>query len=116
MSSCDACIRPGACCSGFVVSDTRGAITFWDTDTRQQMRDAMAGRGLPFLPIAALSTHTDAESGRTYSKWSMGCPRLGGDGRCTDYENRPQLCRDFEVGSDTLCVMHVPQPGTEIPE
>jgi Fe-S-cluster containining protein len=23
------------------------------------------------------------------------CPKLNGEGRCSDYENRPQICRDF---------------------
>ena len=30
------------------------------------------------------------------------CPKLGADNRCTDYENRPQICRDFPDNPLTL--------------
>lgn len=35
------------------------------------------------------------------------CDRLGADGRCTDYENRPFTCRDFKPGTDRLCAEYV---------
>lgn len=31
------------------------------------------------------------------------CPLLGEDGRCTDYDGRPELCRLYEAGSDPIC-------------
>ena len=30
---------------------------------------------------------------------------------CTIYADRPQLCRDYEAGSDPLCIEHVPAPN-----
>lgn len=38
--------------------------------------------------------------------WVIWCKNLGRDGRCTDYANRPDLCRSFEPGSDRLCCLH----------
>ncbi len=31
----------------------------------------------------------------------LGCPHLGPDARCTAYEQRPQVCRDY--AADELC-------------
>ena len=56
--------------------------------------------GLPFMPLMT----------RPDGRWLLWCPVLGRDGRCTDYENRPALCRSFEAGSDPLCAMHHPSP------
>lgn len=37
--------------------------------------------------------------------WS--CKNLTPEGRCGDYENRPELCRTYEPGQDLLCVEYV---------
>ncbi len=50
--------------------------------------------GLPFMPLRKTPAGT----------WQLWCPLLV-DGRCSDYENRPALCRYFRAGSDKLCCM-----------
>lgn len=57
--------------------------------------------GLPFMPLS------HAENGA----WRFWCPLLGRDGRCTDYENRPALCRTYQSGEDALCAEWVPPPA-----
>ena len=51
------------------------------------------------------------EDGICYIQWPMRCRHVSPDGlRCTDYENRPQLCRDY------VCrYMTMPPDGTEGP-
>lgn len=56
--------------------------------------------GLPFIPVKVVDGY-----------WLFGCPMLDWDtGRCTDYENRPTLCREYQPMSDPLCAMHAPIP------
>ena len=38
------------------------------------------------------------------------CDNLGPDGLCRDYENRPDLCRKFEPGTDALCILSCGPP------
>lgn len=105
-SACDTCRAPGACCHAFSLSGggphAHGAYTFWDTD---DVEEQLQMRGLPFYPLNKLETyqHPDDPVGKTYSIYMYGCRKLGKDGRCTDYENRPQLCRDYQPKSDGLC-------------
>jgi len=35
------------------------------------------------------------------------CTKLGADGRCMDYENRPELCRVYQPQEDALCAEYV---------
>ncbi len=104
MSGCDTCRQPGACCMGFALTNNDGHITAWDSESRDQVNARAAGHGLPFRAIAKIDTTVDPASGQPYSSWYWGCPVLGADGRCTDYENRPQLCRTYQPGQDELCV------------
>jgi hypothetical protein len=114
MSLCDTCRQPGSCCSGFVLSDPKGEVTHWDCATRDEINaDILARSGWPFKATAIRSRWTDAATGQPYNTWYFGCPLLGGDGRCTVYETRPQLCRDYAAGSSPLCVEH--QPGVTVP-
>jgi Fe-S-cluster containining protein len=94
----DACTHPGACCRGFVLNHP-----FNEDDWQQQAKDLMEQVDLPFMrPVRRFIT--------SETLWKNGvmfdCDRLGADGRCTDYENRPQLCRDYQAGEDPLCAIH----------
>lgn len=101
MSLCDTCTTPGACCQGFVLNIDFDAER-WREDSERQM----VNYGVPFFK--ATHPHPSGPDGRPDRTAVMfTCERLGPDGRCTDYYNRPQTCRDFAAGSDALCAMHV---------
>lgn len=87
MSLCDTCHAPGHCCRKFTVSGT------WPSDPDDAVQAARAA-GLPFEPLEV-----------TAHGWNWSCPLLGADGRCTEYESRPELCRNYKPGQDALCVM-----------
>ena len=39
------------------------------------------------------------ENGTCYIQWPMLCSKVSEDGlRCTDYENRPHICREYVCG------------------
>lgn len=100
-SLCDKCYAPGQCCQRLHLSSGGESLTLWDDeDAVQQLR----ARGLPFVSVAKHGTWKDEESGRTYSEHVYSCPVLTSDGRCGDYDNRPEVCRIFEPASDGLCV------------
>jgi len=66
---------------------------------------------LPFKPLRPDLVHYNGEE---KIPWLYTCPRLGDDGRCTIYHNRPGLCRTFEPGSDALCVHFRKEDGNPI--
>lgn len=56
--------------------------------------------GLPFIPVAVREGY-----------WVFTCPLLDWQtGRCTEYETRPALCRNYEPKSDPLCAEYVAPP------
>lgn len=68
-------------------------------DHNAYMKEMVAAPPIPMRPLFLSSGGT----------WAMWCPNLHPvTGRCTDYDNRPDLCRDYEPGQDPLCIMHVP--------
>jgi Fe-S-cluster containining protein len=110
VSLCDTCRQPGACCRGFSLNRISDGdhLTLWDDEDPLKAVHPHIESEAPFHPVERLGQWTDAESGRTYSSWKWSCSALGEDGRCTMYDNRPDLCRRYEAGSSPLCVMYVP--------
>lgn len=102
MSLCDKCYSPGACCKSFVLSDNDGVLlTIWlDEDANKQIAD----HDLPFEIEAVTTEYKHEESGRPYGTFSVSCPKLAENGRCTIYEDRPALCAKFEPRGGPLCV------------
>lgn len=105
MNACDICTRPGRCCTGFrlgggnfgrdltaleVLVKLATAYPPWTYDI-----DSPADAGQPFIPLRRNARGT----------WTFWCPVLV-DGRCSDYENRPGLCRMYMPYEDALCAMH----------
>jgi Fe-S-cluster containining protein len=103
---------PGRCCSGFNLGRKDGTFLeqlVWlatiqtSLDERGVSRSGEPGEsdthamvGLPFLPLFQHSC----------GDWMFWCPLLDiKTGRCSDYENRPALCRSYKAGSDYLCIM-----------
>lgn len=97
-SPCDTCSRPGSCCKGFVLS-TLFSPANWEHDATPRL----AQFGVPFFRVV--------EAVRSVGDGMVGvrcdCDRLGADGRCTDYENRPDVCRNYDPLSDALCIEFV---------
>jgi Fe-S-cluster containining protein len=105
MSLCEACRNPGQCCSGFPLTGPLApAETYLEAlidlatvsynDSTWQNGLAI---GLPFLPLFKAS-----------NGWRYWCPTLK-DGRCSDYEHRPQLCRSYQPGCDRMCAEATPE-------
>jgi hypothetical protein len=104
MSACDTCRDPGACCTGFQLNGGEGAWpSFWVDDTPLAPLICMAAGWLPFVPVVRGPT-IKGEDGSYWAVEKWGCLMLGEDGRCMDYENRPELCKRYEPKSDALCV------------
>ena len=111
MSVCDSCIKPGSCCKGLYLSaEPSSSLSFWADEHPLAALVRMVEMDLPFVPAKVAHRYTDEASGREYVTYRYDCTMLGDDGRCTIYEDRPQLCRAYEPKSDALCIMHEPQP------
>lgn len=102
---CDVCLEPGACCK-------RLHLTGFSEDPLRQPQLPMSheraehfamSAGLPFRPLE------QNERG----VWLWECTALLPNGRCSIYEDRPELCRAYKPGSDPLCVHHVPRPDSK---
>lgn len=102
MSACDTCRVPGSCCSSF----TLNMPVFVDDgeDWKVEAKKRLEWYGLNMF--APVSQRIGAE-GRALNAILYRCTLLGTDGRCTDYENRPQLCRAYQAGDDALCAEFV---------
>lgn len=122
MSLCDHCYSPGHCCKRMALNghnegyDIKQPSTYWTDGGREGVIAQLREHGLPFEPLEAIEEWTDAATGRPYAAFWYSCPRLGPDGRCTDYENRPQLCRTYQAGSDGLCVHFMGAEGVDLVE
>lgn len=108
MSRCDSCAIPGFCCReirlfGRVVEGgpPSGEIIIPGESEPGAYVASISAEPLPFKPAAKRASFGDL--GHT---WTWTCPRLDPTGRCGDYENRPQLCRDFEPETDHMCLHH----------
>lgn len=102
MSICDKCYSPGRCCKSFVLfgADDKRATLWVDEDYNEQLKE----RGLPFRFLEVDQVFEAEDAGRQYCSFVATCPLLGPDGRCTDYEARPKLCKIYEPQSSPLCI------------
>lgn len=97
-SLCDRCHAPGACCKGFALG--KGFGEAGTAEEAERMLGALkTSDGRP-LPFKALGRDRTEEHGEFWRWW---CPKLGSDGRCTIYNDRPHTCRSYDAGSDRLC-------------
>ena len=110
MSACDTCIKPGACCHDFALNGRDGGLYFNEGNWQVEAEEKMAFYGMPFKPLRVDPMFQDAHPGLVSLRFT--CPKVTPEGRCSIYETRPQLCRDYAAGSDKLCVMYV-EPVTE---
>lgn len=112
---CDVCPRPGSCCKNIRLFDGRGEVTFWVSEGDEAVRACLDAQDIPFT---FATRDVFKEQGQEYRTLTYQCPRLLPTGRCGDYANRPHLCRIFEAGADTGCVLskHPVHPDAQIPK
>lgn len=103
MSLCDKCFSPGACCKDIGLSREGQAPTFWKDSLEKDVKKFLQDEDLPF-ELQGVTEEFKDEQGDAYVTANFSCPKLGDDGRCTIYENRPDTCRNYEPASDRLCV------------
>lgn len=112
MSECDTCSSPGHCCKGFTLNHSQGQFTVWnEPGWEEKAREYVSQVGMPFFyPLPFVESGDRPlwkHEGRTYFAPQWSCERLGPDGRCTQYEDRPELCRRYEPLQDSLCIMWI---------
>ena len=93
MDACAACPDKGRCCREFYISrDGVGILSDSHESAAAYVSEVLE---LPFKPLY----QTDQ------FEWVFTCELLRGDGRCGDYEHRPELCQLYKAGSSRLCLM-----------
>jgi Fe-S-cluster containining protein len=96
---CDGCRAPGACCRILSLAGEEGPLG--PRSSLLEISALLATAALPFVPLVRLDDGV-------VLFW---CPHLGRDGRCGEYDHRPELCRDYREGSGVICIEspdHVP--------
>ncbi len=109
MSTCDTCRQPGACCTDIFISRDTWPGTVWADGWKEQAQSFLDGAlpGHPFVPhrlAIAEGEMRDPAATAPYGTVFWSCRNLLPSGRCGDYENRPQLCRNYQPGQDAMCV------------
>jgi hypothetical protein len=99
MPLCQICPKPGACCSNFKLHANRIRAWYAEDSWEEEAKADVYQYGISqFIPQIDC-----VDEGRVYVRYS--CTKLGEDGRCTDYESRPQVCWSYAPRSCKLCVL-----------
>lgn len=125
-SLCDRCFQPGECCKklylwirdqivgapagvpiSFPLDTWRADAAVWLAEQRATYKERGVDMPLQADHVGGIWWHEGEKRWYAQIRWS--CPALLPNGRCGIYATRPELCRVFEPGSDSLCVHHVPQ-------
>jgi Fe-S-cluster containining protein len=113
-SLCDKCYAPGACCKFLYLNLQEAGGGPWMTEVSHEavadIDRQLDLNVLPFEFIGWVWLHKyDGEPLRGVPMFN--CPQLLPNGRCGIYEDRPALCRNFEEGSEPLCVHYNGEAG-----
>src|SRR5689334_12410170 len=116
--SCDRCVAPGTCCKSFELSKE-----FAIGQTPESLKKWLEENNFPFTPLIRSNIYCTSENSHIANsavhwveKWRFACTKLGEDGRCTIYEDRPDLCKKYTAGCDTMCIhMRLPNGQPIIP-
>jgi len=96
MTKCESCCHPGECCRGFVLNlPAQDSIN----DVEPFAAEQLSRFDLSFFRV----THVIRAVASPGYVGAFSCNRLGSDGRCSSYEDRPDLCKSYEPCSDALC-------------
>lgn len=105
MILCDRCNAPGACCRGFTIYQLvpRVPADVYEECVVRAVERLRTDFGIDyFVPSKrVIPPELGAVGDVAIAEWS--CTRLGPDGRCTRYEDRPQVCRSYQPMDDALC-------------
>lgn len=82
---CARCVAPGTCCKAFPLNQE-----FWIGTPVVDLIAWLAEKGFPFKPLRR--EFVFLSDGKWKERWYFACAKLGDDGRCTIYEERPDLC------------------------
>lgn len=113
MSICDSCRDPGACCKGFTIN--REFPYFMPANEVEKHIhngtdpwDSTSAKNHPkhpyFYPIHRNWLYCFKGQQKPHSaRWTFNCTRLI-QGRCTKYDERPEICKNYEPKHDLLCI------------
>jgi len=100
-----ACRRCGTCClANFIAFVTDEDLSRWRQEGRQDILQVIEHDHMMWVGDRIISI----EDGH----YAQGCPFLvieEGLWRCTIYETRPRVCRDYQPGSSAICPQWVPE-------
>jgi Fe-S-cluster containining protein len=85
------------------MKDTDDELTFWADTWRADAIEKLKTIGAPYEPLEVHSTYKTPE-GEEYVTLYYRCPKLTDAGRCSIYDDRPSICREFVPASNQLCV------------
>ena len=111
-SICDTCRDPGYCCRDFTISVVfpvdmpRAEVDKHIAEGTDPWNGNREGELTPFMHPARIARRY-AYRGQHKPHgviWAFNCDRLGKDGRCMQYEDRPTICRSYEPKTDLLCI------------
>lgn len=101
MSLCDTCPNKGSCCMGFSLFHGSSIIQYPEY-SRSDVEAMLEKDNLSFFKAYRVDGETDTDPG----PWVFSCEKLGEDGLCTDYENRPSVCSRYQPKTDALCALY----------
>jgi Fe-S-cluster containining protein len=112
-SLCESCADPGRCCQSFTISSILFPFGTSRDVVRKHLRSGTRPRSprvpaepLPFEPTRPCTYYGEDPKGPPEEEaWIYSCPELK-DGRCSIYDERPLLCRNYQPGKDLLCAMY----------
>ena len=107
---CGKCHAPGSCCKGFQLMSLVGWENPEDISSKvESALQVLNNLGIDFFVpynvqkqcnIEYQTFNPSPDSRKAAMTWQ--CTRLK-DGMCSDYENRPDLCKTYKPMSDDLC-------------
>ncbi len=106
MSLCDTCRAPGQCCTHlYLITDV--SLAYW---LDEPFPTKALKHRLPFKPLPADlgMVDFDMQHHKLYGTPAFTCPKLTPQGRCSIYHSRPQLCRDYQPLTDSMCAEYTP--------
>lgn len=94
MSICNSCRTPGNCCKGFGLN-----LNIPKENWEYELDIRLKVNKIQFLvPRRAPFYDTEHTLG-----FQFDCSLLDSNGRCSNYESRPQMCKDYQPQQDPLC-------------